>query len=42
MAVVRLFSPSVFTYLCGAKPADIIVGVDEVADVNVKRVLQKV
>lgn len=39
---LRLFCPSVFSYLCGMNPTDIIVELNEVADISVRNVLQKV
>ena len=39
---LRLFCPSVFHYLCGMSPTEIIVGLNEVSDISVKSVLEKV
>lgn len=39
---MRLFGPSVYSYMCGMSPSDIIVGVDEVPDTSVQDVLKKV
>ena len=39
---LRLFCPSVFHYLCGMSPTEIIVGLNEVSDTSVKSVLEKV
>lgn len=41
-AAVRILSPSVFDFLRGMKPGDIIVGIDEVADADIKRIVKKV
>ena len=41
-AGVRILSPSVFNFLSGMKPSDIIVGIDEIADTDVKVILKKV
>ena len=39
---LNILTQSVINYLCGMKPQDIVVGVNEIADVNVKRILEKV
>ena len=39
---LRLFSPSVFSYMCGMSASDIIVDTNEVSDPLVKAVLEKV
>lgn len=39
---VRILSPSVYGYMRGLKPCDIIVGIDEVPDDNVQDILNKV
>ena len=41
-AAVHLLSPSVYNFLTGMKPCDIIVGVHEIADAGVQDMLQKV
>lgn len=41
-AAVHLMSPSVYNFLTGMKPSDIIVGLHEVPDTNVREMLQKV
>ena len=41
-AAVRILSPSVFNYLSGMKPSEIIVGLGEVPDAGVKEILEKV
>ena len=41
-AGVRILSPSVFNFLSGMKPSEIIVGIDEVADADIKVILKKV
>ena len=37
-----LFSPSVYRYLCGSDPVDIIVGMDEIGEYEVKNILKQV
>ena len=37
-----LFSPSVFSYMCGMSASDIIVDTKEVSDTSVTAVLEKV
>ena len=39
---LNILTQSVINYLCGMKPQDIVVGVNEIADVNLKRILEKV
>ena len=41
-AAIRIIGPSVFNYLSGIKPSDLIVGVDEVPDAGVRDILWKV
>ena len=38
----RLFSPTVFRFLCGMNAADLIAGVDEVPDSSIREVLKQV
>ena len=39
---VHLLSPSVYSYLCGMKPHDIIVDITEIPDENIKVIMEKV
>lgn len=39
---LRLFCPSVFHYLCGMNPTEIIVSLDEISDEFINGVLKKV
>ena len=41
-AAVRILSPSVFNYLSGMKPSEIIVVLGEVPDAGVNEILEKV
>lgn len=41
-SAIRILSRSVFNYLAGMKPLDIIVDVNEVPDSGVRDILQKV
>lgn len=41
-SAIRLFSPSVYSFLCGTKPSDIIAQPDEVSDTSVKNLMQEV
>lgn len=41
-SAVHLLSPSVFNYLSGLKPCNIIVGIEEVPDDHIRMVLEKV
>ena len=41
-ASIRILSPSVFNYLSGMKPGDIIVGIDECPDPATRDLLRKV
>ena len=41
-ASIRILSPSVFYYLSGMKPGDIIVGIDECPDPSIRDLLRKV
>ena len=41
-AAIRVLAPSVYSFLCGKKPCDIIVPVDEVSDEGVRGILNKV
>ena len=41
-APVRLFCPSVFAFLCGMKPSDIVPQIDEVPDRKVRDTLKEV
>ena len=38
----RLFGPTVFNFLCGSNPADLIAGVSEVPDPSVREFLKQV
>lgn len=39
---MNIFCPSVYHFLCGMKPANIIVSSNEVAEVEIKQFLDKV
>ena len=39
---MRLFCSSVFNFLCGINPTDIIASTDEVSDIDVREFLQEV
>lgn len=41
-AAVKILCPSVFNYLSGIKPCDLIVGIDEVPDAGIREILWKV
>ena len=41
-AAVRILCPSLFNYLSGMKPYDLIVAIDEVPDESLKNMLWKV
>lgn len=41
-AAVHILCPSVFTFLSGMKPCDIVVTIDEVPDASVRDILWKV
>ena len=41
-AALRLLSPSVYNYLCGIQPNEIIVEIDEVAEEGIRNLLHKV
>ena len=41
-AAVSILAPSVFNFLSGMKPSDIIVAIEEVADAGIKLILEKV
>lgn len=38
----RLFGPTVFNFLCGSNPADLITGVSEVPDPSIREFLKQV
>ena len=38
----RLFGPTVFNFLCGLNPADVIAGVSEVPDPSIRKILKRV
>ena len=41
-ASFRLFSPCVYNFLCGMDAADLIAGIDEVADSGIRETLKQV
>ena len=41
-SAVRILSCSVYNFLTGMKPLDIIVDIDEIPDPGIKEILQKV
>ena len=41
-AAIRALLPSVYSFMCGKHPCDIIVAVDEVSDESVRGILTKV
>jgi len=41
-SAIQVLSPSVFNYLAGMKPLDIIVDIDEILEAAVRDILQKV
>ena len=38
----RLFGPTVFNFLCGMNPADLIAGISEVPDPSLREILKQV
>lgn len=39
---LRLFCPSVFHFLCGMSPTEIVVGLDEISEESTKAILEEV